>query len=54
MSDYTTATGHDSEVVEIADGNQIRSGATRWGAPRLSCANRFRRLGTHLLKSDSF
>jgi len=24
MSDYRTATGHDSEVVEIADGNQIR------------------------------
>jgi len=24
MSDYTTATGHDSKVVEIADGNQIR------------------------------
>jgi len=24
MSDYTTATGHDSEVVEIANGNQIR------------------------------
>jgi hypothetical protein len=24
MSDYSTATGHDSEVVEIADGNQVR------------------------------
>jgi hypothetical protein len=24
MSDYRTATGHDSEIVEIADGNQIR------------------------------
>ena len=24
MSDYKTATGHDSEVVEIADGNQVR------------------------------
>ena len=24
MSDYRTATGHDREVVEIADGNQIR------------------------------
>ena len=24
MSDYTTATGHDSEIVEIADGNQVR------------------------------
>jgi hypothetical protein len=24
MSDYTTATGHDNEIVEIADGNQIR------------------------------
>ena len=24
MSDYRTATGHDSKVVEIVDGNQIR------------------------------
>ena len=24
MSDYRTATGHNREVVEIADGNQIR------------------------------
>ena len=24
MSDYRTATGHDSEIVEIDDGNQIR------------------------------
>ena len=24
MSDYRTATGHDSEIVEIAEGNQIR------------------------------
>ena len=24
MSDYSTATGHDREVVETADGNQIR------------------------------
>ena len=24
MSDYKTATGHDSEIVELADGNQIR------------------------------
>ena len=24
MSDYTTATGHDSEIVEITDPNQIR------------------------------
>jgi len=24
MSDYKTATGHDSEIVEIADGNQVR------------------------------
>jgi Protein of unknown function (DUF3606) len=24
MSNYTTATGHDSEVVEIEDGNQVR------------------------------
>ena len=24
MSDYRTATGHDSEIVEIADGNQVR------------------------------
>ena len=24
MSDYRTATGHDSEVIEIADGNQVR------------------------------
>ena len=24
MSDYRTATGHDSEVVETANGNQIR------------------------------
>lgn len=24
MSDYTTATGHDSKIVEIADGNEVR------------------------------
>ena len=24
MSDYTTATGHDSTVVQIAEGNQVR------------------------------
>ena len=24
MSDYRTATGHDSEIVEIANGNQVR------------------------------
>jgi uncharacterized protein DUF3606 len=24
MSDYSTATGHDTTVVEIADGNQVR------------------------------
>ena len=24
MSDYTTATGHNSEIVEMVDGNQIR------------------------------
>ena len=24
MSDYSTATGHDSAVVEIDDGNQVR------------------------------
>ncbi len=24
MSNYTTATGHDSTIVEIADGNQVR------------------------------
>ena len=24
MSDYRTATGHDSEVIEIVDGNQVR------------------------------
>jgi Protein of unknown function (DUF3606) len=24
MSDYSTATGHDSGIVEIADGNQVR------------------------------
>jgi Protein of unknown function (DUF3606) len=24
MSDYRTATGHDSEVVETTDGNQVR------------------------------
>jgi hypothetical protein len=24
MSDYTTATGHDTAVVELADGNQVR------------------------------
>ena len=24
MSSYTTATGHDSKIVEIADGNEVR------------------------------
>jgi hypothetical protein len=24
MSDYTTSTGHDSSIVQIADGNQVR------------------------------
>ena len=24
MSDYTTATGHDTTTVEIADGNEVR------------------------------
>ena len=24
MSDYTTATGHDTTIVEIADGNEVR------------------------------
>ena len=24
MSDYRTATGHDTEIVETADGNQVR------------------------------
>ena len=24
MSEYTTATGHDTTIVEIADGNQVR------------------------------
>ena len=24
MSNYTTATGHDSTIVEIADGNEVR------------------------------
>lgn len=24
MSDYTTATGHDTTVVDIADGNEVR------------------------------
>ena len=24
MSDYTTATGHDSTIVQIADGNEVR------------------------------
>lgn len=24
MSDYTTATGHDSTIVELADGNAVR------------------------------
>lgn len=24
MSDYTTATGHDTTVVQIAEGNQVR------------------------------
>jgi len=24
MSDYTTATGHDTTIVEIADGNGVR------------------------------
>lgn len=24
MSEYTTATGHDTTTVEIADGNQVR------------------------------
>ena len=24
MSDYTTATGHDASIVEIAQGNQVR------------------------------
>ena len=24
MSSYTTATGHDSKTVEIADGNEVR------------------------------
>lgn len=24
MSDYTTATGHDTSKVQIADGNQVR------------------------------
>ena len=24
MSDYTTATGHDSTIVEVADGNEVR------------------------------
>ena len=24
MSDYRTATGHDSEVIETVDGNQVR------------------------------
>jgi len=24
MSEYTTATGHDTTIVEIADGNEVR------------------------------
>ena len=24
MSDYTTATGHDTTIVEVAEGNQVR------------------------------
>ena len=24
MSNYTTATGHDTTIVEIADGNEVR------------------------------
>jgi hypothetical protein len=24
MSDYTTATGHDTKIVEMADGNAVR------------------------------
>jgi hypothetical protein len=24
MSDYTTATGHDTTIVEVTDGNEIR------------------------------
>jgi hypothetical protein len=43
MSSYTTATGHDTTIVEIADGNEVRYWCESLGCTKRSCANRFRR-----------
>ena len=42
MSDYTTATGHDTTIVEIAEGNQVRYWCDSLRCTERNYARRFR------------
>jgi hypothetical protein len=54
MSDYRTATGHDSEIVEIAEGNQIRYWCHSLQCTEAQLRQSVRRWDTHLPQSDNF
>ena len=46
MSDYTTATGHDTTVVEIAEPNQVRYWSHSLGCTEAQLHNAVRAVGT--------
>ncbi len=46
MSNYTTATGHDSTIVEIADGNQVRYWCDSLGCTEVQLREAVRAVGS--------
>ena len=46
MSDYTTATGHDTTVVQIDDGNQVRYWCDLLGCTEAQLRESVRAVGT--------
>jgi uncharacterized protein DUF3606 len=46
MSDYTTATGHDTAVVELVDGNQVRYWCAALGCTEAQLRESVQAVGT--------
>ena len=54
MTDYKTATGHDSELVEIVDGNQIRYWCRSLGCSEVQLRESVQAVGNSPAKVRAF